>query len=116
LERHPEMTARVISVLCQRLRWISQNLEDALGSDVSHRLARKLVNLSKAYGVESEDGSTIIRLKLPQQDLADMVGVTRESVNKHLKTWQDLGWITMKQGHLTISDIGRFRGMAEPPD
>jgi CRP/FNR family transcriptional regulator, cyclic AMP receptor protein len=116
LEHHPEMTARLIAVLCKRIRWISQNLEDALGSDVTHRLARKLVNLCKAYGTNAGDGSTGIELKLPQQELANMIGVTRESVNKHLKKWQNLGWISIKRGQLTISDIDQLTTMAEAAD
>lgn len=116
LEHHPETTARVISVLCQRIRWISQNLEDALGSDVPHRLARKLVNLCNAYGIESEDGSTSIQLKLAQQDLANMLGVTRESVNKYLNSWQDRGWVMIGRSHLTIRDFDRLRDIAEDAD
>lgn len=116
LEDHPDATARVISMLCKRVRWISQNLEDALGSDVPRRLARKLVTLSNVHGVPSEDGGIDIQLKLPQQDLANMIGVSRESVNKHLKTWIDLGWISMKRGRLRVSDINSLKKTAEAAD
>jgi len=116
LERHPETTARVISMLCKRVRWISQNLEDALGSDVPRRLARKLVTLSNVHGIPSEDGGIDIQLKLPQQDLANMIGVSRESVNKHLKAWTDLGWISVRRGHVTIGDIDCLKALAETVD
>ena len=55
-------------------------------------------------GQPDEEGKTRINMKLRQQDLADMVGATRESVNKMLKTYKQKSLIRVQRGFITIMD------------
>ncbi len=107
LECHPVIGTRLLVVMCDRIRWVSNMVEDAMFLDMRGRLAKKLLGLARDYG-EVEDRGTRIALKLSQQDLANLIGVTRESVNKQLRTWQDDGSIVSERGYITILDEGRL--------
>ncbi len=50
LERHPCLCTRMMIVLCERLRWVSENIKDVVFHDVPNRLARKLLYLADNYG------------------------------------------------------------------
>ncbi len=120
LESHPEVAARLIAVLCERVRWVSQSYEDALFMDLPARLAKRLLLLAETDG-EPVDGATgesaaAIRIEFPlsQQELAKMAGVSRESVNKLLRTWQNQGLIAHDHSHVTILDSARLRRLIEP--
>ena len=113
LEGHPEVAARLIAVLCERVRWVSQNYEDALFLDLPGRLARKLLTLADAYGVPVAGGGTRIDFRLSQQEFGEMAGVTRESVNKHMRVWQDRGLIDFEHGQVTIRDPARLEKLVE---
>ena len=118
LESHPEVAARLIAVLCERVRWVSESYEDALFMDLPARLAKRLLRLAESYGepVEGPTGAAAIRIEFPlsQQELAKMAGVSRESVNKLLRAWQNEGLIAHDQSHVTILDEARLRRLVEP--
>jgi CRP-like cAMP-binding protein len=76
------------------------------------RLARCLVRLATAFGVV-EKGGTRIDVKLSQQQLGTLVGITRESTNKHLNEWQRDGLITVSSGSVTIRDLEGLRELAD---
>lgn len=113
LQNNPEVAARLIAVLCERVRWISQSHEDALVLDLAAHLARKLVVLMGSYGRSDPRGGVRIDLRLSQKDLAAMTGVSRESVNKLLRRWQDEGIVAHSDGCITVIDIPRLSEVAE---
>jgi CRP-like cAMP-binding protein len=112
LEAHPTVCLRMFNVLCDRLRRTSTQLEDTLFLEVPCRLARCLVRLATAFGVV-EKGGTRIDVKLSQQQLGTLVGITRESTNKHLNEWQRDGLITVSSGSVTIRDLEGLRELAD---
>ncbi|MBW7851984.1 MAG: Crp/Fnr family transcriptional regulator [Rhodospirillales bacterium] len=115
LDRHPRVAQRLLAVLCQRLRRTSTHFEDAIFLDVPARLARALLQLASAFGIPAKAG-VCIDLKLSQQQLGSVVGVTRESVNKYLGEWQKAGWIAIRNGYITVADaasLGALAGDAE---
>ncbi len=114
LESHPEVAARLIAVLCERVRWVSESYEDALFMDLPARLAKRLLRLAEAYGEPAEESGTRIEFPLSQQELAKMAGVSRESVNKLLRAWQAQGLIAHDQSHVTILDPARLKRLVEP--
>ena len=69
LTADPEIAARLIAVLCQRLRQTSEQLEDALLRDAPSRLARCLLRLAKALGVPDGNGVRL-NIKLSQQQIS----------------------------------------------
>ncbi len=114
LESHPEVAARLIAVLCERVRWVSESYEDALFMDLPARLAKRLLLLAESYGEPAEQSGTRIEFPLSQQELAKMTGVSREAVNKLLRAWQSEGLIAHDHSHLTILDAVRLRRLVEP--
>jgi len=113
LEAHPAVCLRMFSVLCDRLRRTSTQLEDTLFLEVPRRLARCLVRLTVAFGLPEKGGGIRIDVKLSQQQLGKLVGITRESTNKHLNEWQRDGLITVTGRVITIRDLDGLRELAD---
>ena len=110
LHRHPEACMRLIEVLCERLRRTSEMVENLLFLEGEARLARSLVQLAENFGREVPDGIRI-DLRLSQQTLGDIVGLSRESVNKQMGHLRDKGVIEMSDRFVTVTDIDRLREM-----
>jgi CRP/FNR family cyclic AMP-dependent transcriptional regulator len=104
LERHPKVAIHMASVMAQRVRALSQHTEEAQFMPLHSRMAKKLLRLSEVYGKESADGGVDIDIRLSQQDLADLVGTTRESVNKQLRTWEEQGLVRLKRARIAVLD------------
>ncbi|PWC37782.1 Crp/Fnr family transcriptional regulator [Azospirillum sp. TSO35-2] len=104
LTAQPEVALRLLVVLCKRLRQTSEHLEDTLFLEASSRFARALQRLADAFGRPAADGSVLLDIKLSQQQLGCLVGVSRESVNKLLNEWQRNGIIALSGGRITILD------------
>jgi len=114
LDESPAIAVKLLYVLAQRLRRLSQRSEDAAFLDVPSRLARTLLDLATRFGERGRAPATSIRitLKLSQQELGELVGATRESVNKHLSDWSRQGILKVEDGRMTISDIDSVRRIA----
>lgn len=103
LERSPSAAIALLRVLAGRLRRLSEKVEDGANLEVVGRLAKQLLRLAERYGKKELDGVRI-DLKLSQQELGDMVGATRESVNKQLRVWVESGLIHKRSGNLVLCD------------
>lgn len=103
LDQDPQLVRHLLSLLCERVRWSNGIIEDAWFFDFSARLAKRMIGLSYAHGVESDDG-ILIDINLSQSDLGHMAGGSRESVNKELKRWEGSGWIEKRDGHYLVKD------------
>jgi CRP-like cAMP-binding protein len=97
----------LLTTVCSRLRGASELAEDLTFLPLPGRLAKRLLSLARTYGITSTPGVRI-GLHLCQQELANMVGTTRESVNKQLALWQSEGLISMRKGYLTIRHVQTF--------
>jgi CRP-like cAMP-binding protein len=101
LKQRPEAMLRVVRLLCARMRRVTHLVEDSLFLDVSTRLARQIVALVGAR--ESADsGKGAATLHLSQNDLARMLGVSREFVSKQLTLWRDAGIVELGRRRLTV--------------
>lgn len=101
LEKYPEVAIRLLAVLALRLRMTDELFEDTLFRNLPSRLAKKLLTLAKHYGRETGSG-TEIGLKLSQTEIGSLVGTSRESVNKQMRSWEHDGLIVCKKGYITI--------------
>ena len=97
----PGMAVDMLRILAQRLREADEFIEDAIFLDVPGRLAKKILELAETYGRETPEG-TVIGLRLTQQELATMVGATRESVNKHLRAYRSRGYIEIDRQRIVV--------------
>jgi len=103
----------VFSYLSLRLRRTDDLLEDICFLTISTRLARRLAELAENYGQQEKAGEPIeINLKLTQKDLASMVGVTRESINKELRVLREKGLVSTEGNTIQILDLERLRKRA----
>ena len=105
LERNQKACIRLLTVLCDRLRRTSEQVEDLLFLEQPARLAKTLLRLAREneHGLETE-GALCVDLKLSQKELGAVAGMRRESVNRHLQEWRADGLITLKDGLIWIND------------
>ncbi len=108
IKSHPEIAIEVMKTLSQRIRLANQMVEDLIFLDVYGRVAKKLLELSKDYGVETEDGVRI-DMRLTQQELASMIGASRESVNKVMGYFTDKSYISTDKHKITILRLAELR-------
>jgi CRP-like cAMP-binding protein len=111
LEHHPRVSIRLAEVLAARLRRLSELAEDSVLLAVRARLAKKLVSLAQRYGRQTAEGVQI-DLPLSQQELGDMVGTSRESINKQLRAFAHDGLLLSSTGRLTIRDLAALEALA----
>jgi CRP-like cAMP-binding protein len=107
IQKDPNFALSLLTTVCSRLRGASELAEDLTFLPLPVRLAKRLISLAHTYGIASTRGIRI-GLHLCQQELANMVSTTRESVNKQLALWQGEGLISMRKGYLTIRHIPTF--------
>jgi CRP-like cAMP-binding protein len=101
LRRHPDAVISLLSVLAMRLKRLSELLEDTLFLNLPIRLAKKLLALDRTYGRDTEAGRRV-DLKLSQEEWGDLVGATRESINKQVRAWVEQGLMSVDQGYIVI--------------
>jgi CRP-like cAMP-binding protein len=110
LQRHPDACMRLFAVLCARLRKTSELLEEALFLEGSSRLAKRLVHLAEIFG-KPVPGGVRIDIPLSQQQLGNMVGMSRESMNKQLKQWRHDHLIRIEDGRYVLTNLDALRDM-----
>ena len=113
LETHPHWAIKLIEVLCARVRLTTELVEDSAFLTLPTRLAKRLVWLADNYGHETEDGGTRIELKLTQRELGGLVGLSRENINRQLRSWHKEGLILMDSGTITLVDEETIRDLAD---
>lgn len=100
LIKNPEIAVRVIDELTKRFRALTENVKSLALMDVYGRVARTLLNLAS----KGDDGLMVIKQKLTQRDLANMVGASREMVSRILKDLTRGGYISIKNKNITIQE------------
>jgi CRP/FNR family transcriptional regulator, cyclic AMP receptor protein len=101
--RMPSLAVAIIDALSYKIHWFSMLLQIMTTQSVDGRLAALLVGLGTAYGLETREG-LLIRLPFTQTDLAEMIGSTRQWVNRKLGLFQARGILRMVQGRIVIQD------------
>ncbi|MGD8861036.1 MAG: Crp/Fnr family transcriptional regulator [Myxococcales bacterium] len=113
LETSPGTSIKLLSVLSDRLRRLTERAEDIAFLRVGGRLAKRVSQLADDYGERRADGSVRISFKLSQQEMGDLVGATRESANKQVRHWEQAGIVSQQSGHLIVHDLERLRELGE---
>lgn len=98
---NPSTAIHVIETLSQRLRTTTANAEELFSMNVTQRIARKLLELSKRYGVLQEDG-VMIDLDLSQEAIASLAGTTRESANRALSQMRSEGILDVERVRIRV--------------
>jgi CRP/FNR family transcriptional regulator, cyclic AMP receptor protein len=107
-----EIAARLIAILCQRFRQTNEQLEDALLRNAPSRLARCLLRLADALG-ESDGNGRRLTIRLSQQQIGTLIGVSREITNKYMVEWTRAGYLSSSNGFIRIDDPQMLRDLSE---
>lgn len=107
LKRRPETTLHIIELLCSRLRRATDYIEDSTFLDLPARLSKSLLSLA-----DRQDRSAKATIRISQEELAGMLGVSRERVNRQLSVWCDLGVLEQGRGRIAIRDEAALELMA----
>jgi CRP/FNR family cyclic AMP-dependent transcriptional regulator len=102
--KNPKIAIQVLEVLSKRLRTTDQMIEDLIFLDVYGRVAKKLLELADTHGSKVGNGIRI-DVRLTQQELASMVGASRESVNKVMGYFTDKDFISTDKHRITLHRI-----------
>jgi CRP/FNR family cyclic AMP-dependent transcriptional regulator len=113
LERYPRITRCLLTTIAGRLRRTTELLVKTTTLDVNGRLAMQLNWLGEQHGRVTTQGIRI-DLHLTQTDLGNLVGASRESVNKVLGYFRRMGWISLEDGNrITIKDTKALERVCE---
>jgi CRP-like cAMP-binding protein len=102
LGSEPQLAAHLIQLLCRRVRWTAQLMEDSALLTVPARVAKRLLSLARLHGRQTASGT---KLNISQEELAQFLGLSRQIVNQHLQGWKAKGWILAGRGNVTIANV-----------
>lgn len=112
LHRHPRLACRVAEASWRRIAQLQQRLADIMTKPVHQRLAALLLKTTWAYGQANADGSRDLGLALTHEDLARLVGSSREMVSKVMGQFRAQGWIRSARKTVILQDLEALGGVA----
>lgn len=107
IDQYPAIGQRLLRLMARRLRHTTDTLADLAFIDAPARVAKQLLGLAQRFGTP-ENGSMRVTHDLTQEELAQLVGATRETVNKALSDFRNRGWIRVDGKSVLISDSERL--------
>lgn len=108
LDDHLDMSKHMLRALAQRIRRTTNTMADLVFSDVPGRVAKAILDLGHRFG-RMERGHVTVRHGLTQEELAQLVGASRETVNKALADFASRGWIDVHIGSVEVYEPERLR-------
>jgi CRP/FNR family transcriptional regulator, cyclic AMP receptor protein len=111
LAERPDVAMHLLRALVQRLRRTNDVLSDLVFTDVPGRVAKALLDLAQRFGTQ-EEGGLQVNHDLTQEELAQLVGASRETVNKALADFVARGWIQLHPKSVLLIDPERMRKRA----
>ena len=105
--QHPQVALDLLGRLSQRLRRTNEVVGDLVFSDVPGRVAKALIDLGERFGKETSEG-LYVNHDLTQEELAQLVGASRETVNKALADFAGRNWIRLDGRAVLILDVERL--------
>lgn len=102
--KHPNILLKMTTVLSKRLRKANELIHSLAFFDVYGKVARLLLNLAAERGRITDQG-TVIDMRLTQQELAELAGMTRETMARTLRDFQQAGCIRIESGIITIVEL-----------
>jgi len=108
LSERPAVAQSLLAALAKRLRRTNDSLADLVFTDVPGRVAKALLDLSERFGKQTDDG-VLVAHDLTQEELAQLVGASRETVNKALADFATRGWLRLEARAVVLMDVERLR-------
>lgn len=105
----PKLTLQVLRTMCDRLRKANDQIQALLFKNVHGRVVKTLVEM--AASGRKEDGQVVLAQPMTRQDLAEIVGTTREPVTRSLGMLKRAGLIDYREKDIVIKDLERMKGL-----
>ena len=112
LAEHVELYEALLRLNCRRLRLMFDQVEELNTKPLQARLARQLLLLAKSYGINQGDDIRI-GLQLAQEDLAQLLGASRQRVNQELKGFERLGAVRVEPARLVVTSREKLMAIAK---
>jgi CRP/FNR family cyclic AMP-dependent transcriptional regulator len=113
LQQHVELYDALLRLNCRRLRLMFNIVEDLNTLPLAARLAKQLLLLARSYGVPQEGEEVRIGLQLAQEDLAQLLGASRQRVNQELKSFEREGAVRIEPTRLVVLSKDKLMAIAE---
>jgi CRP-like cAMP-binding protein len=107
LAENPKVSLQLLAGLAQRLRRTNEAVGDLVFSDVPGRVAKALIDLGERFGKKTDEG-LFVHHDLTQEELAQLVGASRETVNKALADFAGRNWLKLDGRAVLITDFERL--------
>lgn len=111
LAGRPEVAAALLQALARRIRRTNEAMADLVFSDVPGRVAKALMDLGEKFGSVTPEG-LLVTHDMTQEEIAQLVGASRETVNKALADFTQRGWVRLESRQVVILDVERLRRRA----
>ena len=108
LGEHPQVSFSLLRALAERLRQTNEAMADLVFTDVPGRIAKTLLGLAERFGEQVHGGGVRVSHDLTQEELAQLVGASRETVNKALAEFASRGWIRLDGRAVVLLDADRL--------
>ncbi len=105
--KRPEIADQLLRVIARRLRRTNNMLADLIFTDVPGRVAKALLQLAQRFGSQ-EAGMLRVTHDLTQEEIAQLVGASRETVNKALADFAHRGWLRLEGKSVLIQEPDRL--------
>jgi CRP-like cAMP-binding protein len=109
----PKAAEALLQQVTRRLRIGAEAMADLVFLDVPGRVAKALLELSARFGTAAAGGGIYVVHDLTQEELAQLVGASRETVNKALADFVSRRWIRLEARAVVILDVERLRGRTD---
>jgi CRP/FNR family transcriptional regulator, cyclic AMP receptor protein len=108
LRSEPDVTLKLMEILCSRLRNTSEQVQDVTFLNLSTRLAKTLLRLTANAG----PSKPAAKVAITQREISQIVGRSRESTNKQLRAWAKRGWLRLERGSVTVMKADKLVELA----
>lgn len=107
INKRPDIAEQLLRVIARRLRRTNNMLADLIFTDVPGRVAKALLQLAQRFGAQ-EAGTLRVTHDLTQEEIAQLVGASRETVNKALADFAHRGWLRLEGKSVLILEPERL--------
>ena len=98
IREEPEIALKIIEILCSKLRRTTEQAAEVMFLDLPRRLAKALLRLVDADTADMQER----KISITQRDLGNIIGMSRESINKQLRIWEDKKWVRLERNAAVI--------------
>lgn len=111
LKEHPQHWRELALLMADKLRLAFMAMEEQTVLSAPQRLTRRLIGMAQGYGMQGGKSGTHRVLAVTQQELALMIGVSRQTTNEILKDLEAQGLLQVRRGQVEITDLSALRAL-----